>query len=432
LRIPNNFLFMIFKGKNVRQELSKTIGEYLPDPRVGMVGRTIRGAYGDFIRQKDGTITHFQPAIVGASSDEANRLYLKLFSKYLQTDGGTFDEYYDQLDIHKNYQTGMVMIKPDMLERPSSLPGHIMDLFGSTGLHLVGARVFSFSVAQAQAFYGFLEEVFVEKLRPKLESRIRTALDKEFDGKIKISDVDYDVITTILKRKAAKAEVDNIIEYMSGIHPSTVHTEQERRRPGPARCLALLYRGANAIETIRAKLGSTDPSKAAVGTIRSDYGRDIMKNGAHASDSEASLVRERSIIGFSSGAPSITKRTIDVWLAMNEDTTPQDPRGPRYNAVSHVSYKIRAKDVHEAREQAADMLSAFGDEYRFYEKIAESKDDIANEIVAADANLSTLLTSNSQEASTPEPSAAVEENSESSSESSSSGSEEENPEKADK
>jgi hypothetical protein len=57
-----------------------------------------------------------------------------------------------------------VMIKPDNLERPSSLPGtppphrapryerevspspappgHIIDLFGTTGLQLIGARVF--------------------------------------------------------------------------------------------------------------------------------------------------------------------------------------------------------------------------------------------------------------------------------------------------
>ena len=206
------------------------------------------------------------------------------------------------------------MIKPDMLERPSSLPGHIMDLFGSTGLHLVGCKVFSFSVRQAQEFYGFLEDVFVDKLRGKLEKRIRSALDKEFEGSFHITDSDYDLMTTVLKRKAARAEVDNIIQYMSGVDPTTTRSDAERRRPGPARCLALLYRGENAIETIRAKLGSTDPSKAAVGTIRSDYGRDIMKNGAHASDSEASLARELPIIGLQPGARSTTKRTIDAWL----------------------------------------------------------------------------------------------------------------------
>lgn len=113
-----------------------------------MVGRTIRGAYGDVLRLPNGQYANFQPAIVYASSDEANIEYLRLFCHHMQQSGGIFDTFYDRLGVHRHYETGMVMIKPDMLERPSSLPGHIMDLFGSTGLHLVGCRVFSFSVKQ--------------------------------------------------------------------------------------------------------------------------------------------------------------------------------------------------------------------------------------------------------------------------------------------
>jgi len=316
--LPNHVMFMLFTGRNVRATLSRTIGNYLPDPRVGMVGRTIRGAYGDFIRDDNGHIHHFQPAIVSASTDEANELYLELFSRYMQDNGGIFDTYYDRLDIHKNYGTGMVIIKPDALERPSSLPGHIMDLFGSTGLHLVGCRVFSFSVRQAKEFYGFLEDIFVDKLRSKLEGQIKRALDKEFGDQFTISDTEYDIFTTVLRRKMARTEVDRIIEYMAGVAPSAV-PENDWDKAGPARCLALLYRGENAIETIRTKLGSTDPSKAAVGTIRSDYGRDIMKNGAHASDSEASMRREREIIGLVPGAPSRTKAIIDSWLKHKKD-----------------------------------------------------------------------------------------------------------------
>jgi hypothetical protein len=104
--LPNHVMFMLFTGRNVRATLSRTIGNYLPDPRVGMVGRTIRGAYGDFIRDDNGHIHHFQPAIVSASTDEANELYLELFSRYMQDNGGIFDTYYDRLDIHKNYGTG--------------------------------------------------------------------------------------------------------------------------------------------------------------------------------------------------------------------------------------------------------------------------------------------------------------------------------------
>jgi hypothetical protein len=178
---------------------------------------------------------------------------------------------------------------------------------------------------------------------------------QEFGDQFTISDTEYDIFTTVLRRKMARTEVDRIIEYMAGVAPSAV-PENDWDKAGPARCLALLYRGEvrsyvslslnlflslfyvlfyltssthslfrlvlpaqNAIETIRTKLGSTDPSKAAVGTIRSDYGRDIMKNGAHASDSEASMRREREIIGLVPGAPSRTKAIIDSWLKHKKD-----------------------------------------------------------------------------------------------------------------
>jgi len=108
--LPNHVLFMLFSGRNARSTLNRTIGNYLPDPRVGMVGRTIRGAYGDFIRDDSGQIRHFQPAIVSASNDEANELYLELFSKYLQDYGGIFDTFYDRLDIHQNYRTGTYLL----------------------------------------------------------------------------------------------------------------------------------------------------------------------------------------------------------------------------------------------------------------------------------------------------------------------------------
>merc|ERR1712086_136251 len=104
--------------------------------------------------------------------------------------------------------------------------------------------------------------------------------------------------TTLLKSHYAKAEVSKIIHYMAGIYPHDNLTEVEKARRGPARVFALLYRGENAVETIRAKLGSTDPSKAELGTIRIDFGSDLMRNSAHASDSAESLVREVQIIGL--------------------------------------------------------------------------------------------------------------------------------------
>jgi nucleoside diphosphate kinase len=43
-------------------------------------------------------------------------------------------------------------------------------------------------------------------------------------------------------------------------------------------------------------LGPTDPSKAPGGTVRRDFGSNVMVNTAHASDSPASVEREMKII----------------------------------------------------------------------------------------------------------------------------------------
>ena len=100
-----------------------------------------------------------------------------------------------------------------------------------------------------------------------------------------ITDAEFSAMASALKKTNARFEVAKIISYMTGIPPYSSVTDADA--PGPARCLGLLYRGDNTISKIREKLGATDPSKAAEGTIRSDLGHDLMRNGAHASDSPA-------------------------------------------------------------------------------------------------------------------------------------------------
>jgi len=115
-------------------------------------------------------VTDFQPALVSAHSDEANLLYLRVFSKYAFTDGGILHA----PDENKILSNAMVIIKPDSLERPSARPGHIMDLFSSTGLALIGSSVFSMSVAQAREFYGHLEAIFERKLSQDVEKVLKS------------------------------------------------------------------------------------------------------------------------------------------------------------------------------------------------------------------------------------------------------------------
>ena len=64
-----------------------------------------------------------------------------------------------------DHEMGMIMIKPDNFRHASSLPGHIIDLISTTGLHCRGCRVVRMSMAQATEFYGFLEPIFAKKLK---------------------------------------------------------------------------------------------------------------------------------------------------------------------------------------------------------------------------------------------------------------------------
>jgi len=50
--------------------------------------------------------------------------------------------------------------------------------------------------------------------------------------------------------------------------------------------IVVALHGADVVAKIRELLGPTDSRKAAKGTIRGDYGTDMMKNVVHASDSE--------------------------------------------------------------------------------------------------------------------------------------------------
>ena len=90
----------------------------------------------------------------------------------------------------------------------------------------------------------------------------------------------------------------------------------EHGAPGRETCLALLYRGPNAIEQIRKTLGATNPDKAEGGTVRHMYGVNLMKNTAHASDSPASATRERKIVDLAKTERCCdVKETIDDYLA---------------------------------------------------------------------------------------------------------------------
>jgi nucleoside diphosphate kinase len=65
---------------------------------------------------------------------------------------------------------------------------------------------------------------------------------------------------------------------------------------------------------IRGRLGESDPTKAAAGTIRSDFGQSVMQNAAHASDSVQRAIHERKIIGLYDNAGDDCAKIITNWL----------------------------------------------------------------------------------------------------------------------
>lgn len=56
--------------------------------------------------------------------------------------------------------------------------------------------------------------------------------------------------------------------------------------------MAVVFDGEGAVQLIRKTMGTTDPTKAAEGTIRRDFGTDIARNAVHGSDSVENAERE--------------------------------------------------------------------------------------------------------------------------------------------
>ncbi|MBN1340329.1 MAG: nucleoside-diphosphate kinase [Bacteroidales bacterium] len=56
--------------------------------------------------------------------------------------------------------------------------------------------------------------------------------------------------------------------------------------------MAAILEKENAVEEFRKLIGSTDPSKAALGTIRALYGTSVEKNAVHGSDSDENAIIE--------------------------------------------------------------------------------------------------------------------------------------------
>jgi len=311
LKQQNRCLFLLFEGTDAVARIYDLVGKLTTVTESEANRGTIRGTYSDYITTPDAAVRYFEPAVLLPTNLEYAKNNLEFFAEFGFNDSGIYDECAEG-------ETTLVIVKPDNFFKHSVRPGNIIDMFSKTGLRIVGARMIRMSAAQGEEFYGFLREVFKEKLKPRIVSQLKQGMEGLFN--FQVTDEEYNSMSEIINEKNSLYEFSQIVKYMTGLDPKTV-SPSDRDKPGKHRALALLYRGPNAVDTIRERLGVTDPAIAAEGTIRSDFGQNIVQNAAHASDSIENAVRERKIIGFYDDAGDDCRRIIENWLKDNRGSS---------------------------------------------------------------------------------------------------------------
>jgi len=291
---PHRSLLLLFRGENPCEQLLNTCGHlYTKHIAVdSLVGETIRDTYSDLIFSADNPdeVRYFEPAVLTPRKQEEADLDLKMFADYLENKENLVQNivYPDPSMIERT----LVIIKPDNWKHNSSRPGAIVDMFSRTGLRIIGIKIHRFSVAQALDFYEPVESVLKERLAPSFGNKALELLEREFH--FKISSELAEVLGASFGAECARDQFHQIVEFMSGKRPNKYSKKDDER--GDVKCMILVYEGVNAVKKIRDVLGPTDPLKAPDGTVRREFGSNIMVNTAHASDSADSYKREQKIV----------------------------------------------------------------------------------------------------------------------------------------
>ncbi len=288
-------LILFFRGADACRKLSDICGALYAENRSveSLSGETIRDTYADLILDPEdpAKVTYFEPAVLTPRSQGAADENLALFAKYLPL-GKNIVENMNYPDPTKIERT-LVIIKPDNWKYASSKPGTIIDMFSRTGLRIVGVKVHRFSIAEALEFYGPVKDALKSKLAPVFGKKAKELLEAEF--KLPLSEATEKALAESFGTEYALDQFDQIVEFMSGLRPSKCPVE-ELNHTGTVKCMILIYEGENAVAKIRDVLGPTDPLKAPGGTVRREFGSNVMVNTAHASDSPESARREMDIV----------------------------------------------------------------------------------------------------------------------------------------
>ena len=282
-------MMLLLQGDDAVRKVRSVIGNISTERRGG---ETIRDTYGDLILDEADSVRYFEPAVLAAPNVDEARQKSTLWAEYSDKDGGLVDGTIAYGADEKPQRT-LVLIKPDNFRFPTGRPGNVIDFFSRTGLYIVGIKVHRFSVAEAMEFYGPVREVLRTKLKDVVGGKAKAALEKELGFAIGPSETKQ--LGDLLGPAFGDNQFDNIVKFMCGKAPDECD-ETKRNLPGTEKCIALVYEGVNAVNKIRDVLGPTDPSKAPPGSIRKEFGSNIMVNAAHASDSEDNARREIGIV----------------------------------------------------------------------------------------------------------------------------------------
>ena len=195
----------------------------------------------------------------------------------------------------------LLIIKPENFRQVSVRPGAIIDMLMSLDLKWVGCKVHGMSIDEALEFYGPVKQALRSKLGPKIGTQALAFLEEKLA--MKFNNSSADAIVEAAGNGFADDQFEQIVEFMAGKRPSEV-PEAERNLPAGAKCMVLIFDGVNAVSKIRTILGPTNPAQAPGGTVRCDFGTNIMINASHASDSVESFEREGGIVKVNSNALS--------------------------------------------------------------------------------------------------------------------------------
>jgi nucleoside diphosphate kinase len=286
-------MMLLFRGEDACRKLYEVAGSLSGKNRTeSLTGESIRDTYADFVADKDNNdkIKYFEPAVLTPPNSDMLAEKLKLFADFAANNKNIVENI---VGVEEGDERTLVIIKPENWRHPSTKPGNIIDMLSRTGLRIVGCKVYRMAVADALEFYGPVKDALRKKLAPKIGEKAKEVLENEFEVKLAADTIEK--LTETIGYCYADDQFAKIVEFMSGRRPDCC-TEDELQASGLVKCMILIYEGKDAIAKIRNVLGPTDPTKAPGGTVRRDFGHDVMVNTAHASDSPESFARESKIV----------------------------------------------------------------------------------------------------------------------------------------